>query len=50
MEHKETVDNLAKRLLESIGLQSQIESQKGMTLFDVILGILDTIIVELNQQ
>lgn len=49
MKYKETVDNFAKRLFESVGMQSQIEGQKGMTLFDVILGILDTIIVELNE-
>ncbi len=50
LKYKQTVDHLAKRLFESVGMQSQIEGQKGVTLFDVFLVILDQIIVELNQQ
>lgn len=49
MKHKQTIDHFAKRLFESVGMQSQIEGQKGMTLFDVILGILESLIAEANQ-
>jgi hypothetical protein len=43
------VDHLAKRLFESVGLQSNTESQKGMTLFDIIISILELVIVEVNK-
>jgi hypothetical protein len=48
MQHR-TVDNLAKRLFESVGMQSQVENQKKATLFDVILGLLEQVIAEVNQ-
>lgn len=48
MKYKHAVDHLAKRLFESVGMQSQIEGQKGMTLFDVILVILEQIIGEVT--
>lgn len=48
MKYKHAVDHLAKRLFESVGMQSQIEGQKGMTLFDVILVILEEIIGEVT--
>ncbi len=47
LKHKQTVDHFAKRLFESVGMQSQIEGQKGQTLFDIILGILDQLIAEI---
>ena len=51
MKYKQTVDHFAKRLFESVGMQSQVEGgQKGVTLFDVILVILDQIIAEVNIQ
>jgi len=31
-------------------MQAQIEGQKGVTLFDMILSIFETIVVELNQR
>ena len=40
---------LAKRLFESVGMQSQVENQKTATLFDVILVLLEQVIVEVNQ-
>ena len=49
LKDKQTVDHLAKRLFESVGLQSNAESQKGMTLFDVIISILELIIMEVNK-
>ena len=49
LKEKQTVDHLAKRLFESVGLQSNTESQKGMTLFDIIISILELVIVEVNK-
>jgi hypothetical protein len=48
LKQKKTVDNLAKRLFESVGMQSQVENQKSATLFDVILVLLEQVIVEVN--
>jgi len=48
LKQRKTVDNLAKRLLESVGMQSQVENQKSATLFDVILVILELVISEVN--
>ena len=48
LKKRKTVDNLAKRLFESVGLQSQVENQKSATLFDVILVLLELVIGELN--
>lgn len=41
------MNHFAKKLFESVGMQSQIEGQKGVTLFDIILGILDQVIAEI---
>ena len=48
LKQRKTVDNLAKRLLESVEMQSQVENQKGATLFDVILVLLELVISEVN--
>ena len=49
LKQRKTVDTLAKRLFESVGMQSQVENQKSATLFDVILVLLEQVIVEVNQ-
>ena len=49
LKERKTVDTLAKRLFESVGMQSQVENQKTATLFDVILVLLEQVIVEVNQ-
>ncbi|CDW77116.1 e3 ubiquitin-protein ligase ubr4 [Stylonychia lemnae] len=47
--NRQTIGLIAKRLFESVGMQIQIEGQKGQTLFDNILAILECIVSEVNQ-
>jgi hypothetical protein len=49
LKEKNTVDNLAKRLFESVGMQANTESSRGATLFDIILSIMEQVIVEVNK-
>jgi len=49
LKEKNTVDTLAKRLFESVGMQSNTESSRGATLFDIILSIMEQVIMEVNK-
>lgn len=51
LKSKEIISILAVRLFESVGISQQMESngQQKQTLFDQILLILESLVIEVNQ-
>mmetsp|Transcript_44130 Transcript_44130/g.42827 ORF Transcript_44130/g.42827 Transcript_44130/m.42827 type:complete len:162 (-) Transcript_44130:1916-2401(-) len=50
LKNKQTISILANKLFESVGISSQIEAGTKKTLFDQILLILESLVLELNEE